>query len=609
MGGSFRIDEGLVVERVVSPNGTKVALVIEREGGKPSFPRYDIWMSDTNGTKLERLVDSGDYDGVDVDGHVYPPSHSGPKWSPCGRLICFDAFREERGVYVLDLESRRQVNVSGSEGYSYAPSWSPDGSHILYGHKVDGKASCLCVARPDGSGTREIAARATSGVWNPDSKSIIFTNDKNRSLYYVSIDGTSLELIAQGYREALWSPCGKYLLCHDSTDKSKQTKVLVLNSKYVELGRCELDGKMLTPTWSPDSTCVAFGSRIPGIYWTKLCFIDIPSGDLRETGLEGNYIGPLHWDLTAGLQFEILHFPHKGRAASVSVREVISVDSKGERHGPGINSPVVSSSIESVAWSPDSKKLCCDVCSWVDEEPIDSAIVLIDKEAGSHLPLTDRTIGICKGPSWAPDGESVAFAMGEYRSAIVAMNVSSLLLEQITDGSENDTEPLWSPDGKRVAFIRDDSEMYASVYIASIDGEELERLSPPSMDCSWHSWSADSASLIFEGTADESEYAYYSIDIRSKSLTEVSLPEHGIATFRPDGFVSLVSQTDEQVLVHIITTAGEIKSTHCLEASARCVSWAPNCDELAYVCDSTEGELLKIMDVANGETRTVFRAN
>lgn len=56
-----------------------------------------------------------------------------------------------------------------------------------------------------------------------------------------------------------------------------------------------------------------------------------------------------------------------------------------------------------------------------------------------------------RGPSWSPDGTSLAFAGGPDPSGIYTMTASGTGVHRVTDGGYM---TAWSPDGSHIAFAR-----------------------------------------------------------------------------------------------------------------------------------------------------------
>ena len=98
--------------------------------GRTGLPQ--LYIMNTDGTAIQQMTDGG---------YV-----SSPSWSPNGQLIAF-AWNRKYGpgapggedIYIMDVASKRWVQLTHDSGGCDFPSWSPDGRHIVYASSPDGK--------------------------------------------------------------------------------------------------------------------------------------------------------------------------------------------------------------------------------------------------------------------------------------------------------------------------------------------------------------------------------------------------------------------------------------------------------------------------------------
>jgi Tol biopolymer transport system component len=83
-------------------------------------------------------------------------------------------------------------------------------------------------------------------------------------------------------------------------------------------------------------------------------------------------------------------------------------------------------------------------------------------------------VGINPGPTWSPDGRSLALQQGTRLATIRRDGTRLRLLPQLTI---SDREPTWSPDGRRLAFVGEQLCSYCNwVYSVRPDGTGLRRI-------------------------------------------------------------------------------------------------------------------------------------
>jgi len=160
----------------VSPDGTRVAFVSNRSG------RPQIYvMAAQQSSPAWMLVEASQ-------------GANEPAWRADGKALAYTTY--DRGyaqVFVVDLETRKHVNVTDATRHVTAPAWSPDGRRLaVVVQTTDGSQ----IATIPSSGGLPRTVTRTAG-WNampcfsPDGRRIAFMSnrDGNPELYTVDPDG------------------------------------------------------------------------------------------------------------------------------------------------------------------------------------------------------------------------------------------------------------------------------------------------------------------------------------------------------------------------------------------------------------------------------------
>jgi len=151
---------GLNTSAAVSPDGTKVALILSKSGSP------DVWVCDADGSNLKRLTT-----GVE---------DSSPCWSPDGQWICFATKITGRRLLAKVPAGGGAVHVISTAGAPNPtePDWSPDGKWIAFTTQTS--EFDICVVPADGSAPPVVLVRGEDPSWSPNSRTLIY----NRSAGY-----------------------------------------------------------------------------------------------------------------------------------------------------------------------------------------------------------------------------------------------------------------------------------------------------------------------------------------------------------------------------------------------------------------------------------------
>ena len=170
-----------------SPNGKDIAYSSSRSGDP------EIWISDTSGNSSRRITNfrgpdvspvfnprtgsqiawiSGrtnlpqlyvmDIDGSNVQRMTDGGYATSPSWSPNGQFLTFAWDRKYgpgapggQDIYVMEIATKRWIQLTHDGGRCDFPSWSPDGRHIVYANSPDGKATHMKIMTMLADGTQK----------------------------------------------------------------------------------------------------------------------------------------------------------------------------------------------------------------------------------------------------------------------------------------------------------------------------------------------------------------------------------------------------------------------------------------------------------------------
>jgi TolB protein len=103
-------------------------------------------------------------------------------------------------IYVMNADGTGQTNISNNPAFDHGPSWSPDGTKIIFASDRDAITNRdLYVMNADGSNPTRLTndpEDETWPSWSPDGTKIAFT--RNGQIYVMNADGSEQTNISGG---------------------------------------------------------------------------------------------------------------------------------------------------------------------------------------------------------------------------------------------------------------------------------------------------------------------------------------------------------------------------------------------------------------------------
>ena len=216
---------------------------------------YDIFMIDTKGTVLQRLVTDA-------------MPKSALTCSPNGYLFAYTS--NEAGdpdIFKMDIRNKRSIRLTHHPDRDLRPAWSPNGKWIAFISDREGNQD---VYRMDVDGSNLIRLTGQGGsislAWSPDSRLIAFDIDKeeNHSIYVMNADGGELKQVTGDlplWPGCTWSPDGEQIAFAAGKFGQEGVNIFTIDvngknmHKITNLGQGFRAGN---PAWSPDGSCIAY---------------------------------------------------------------------------------------------------------------------------------------------------------------------------------------------------------------------------------------------------------------------------------------------------------------------------------------------------------------
>jgi TolB protein len=194
-----------------SPDGKQIAFVSDRSGHNEIF----VMNADGSGTKQLTHDNS---DGIH------------PDWSRNGKRLIYCSARDNPDpstaaegklyeIYLVDLTGSAPIRLTKAGGINTYPSYSPEGSQILFRKVLGERNSEVFVMNADGSGKRNLTNNAAFDAWprwSPDGRRIVFASNRENGtdyeIFLMNSDGSNVQRISEmkaRNTSPKWSPDGK----------------------------------------------------------------------------------------------------------------------------------------------------------------------------------------------------------------------------------------------------------------------------------------------------------------------------------------------------------------------------------------------------------------
>ncbi|MFL5447702.1 MAG: protein kinase domain-containing protein, partial [Gemmatimonadales bacterium] len=390
-----------------------------------------------------------------------------PSLSPDGRLVAYAAgLMPSLQIRVRQVDGGAAIAVADrSDRPQRWPSWSPDGSRIMFGSPrgieivsaLGGTARVIVPHVPDPNADPwGSAGLLMPGGWTPDGKSIAFI--RADTLYLQALDGGKPRALAHGgeMHSVAWSPDGQWIACVLGNRQAQQPGFLFANMGTAALGLIPAAGGAplkLTedqyyssgPVWGPDSRSLTFISNRGGgadLYRMRLGRNGRPDGE--------------PWQLTNGLRVLSVSVSRDGRRfAYADFQETSNAYSLPIPAGGPVSvrdaEPVTRGTevIEGLEVSRDGRWLAFD-----SDQRGNQDIYRLPLPGGDAERLTEDEAEEFQ-PTWSPNGGEIAFhAFHGGRRHIFVMDADGRDRHQLTEGPDDDRSAEWSADGRTLYYLR-----------------------------------------------------------------------------------------------------------------------------------------------------------
>jgi TolB protein len=492
---------GLEYSPSFSADGQWVVYTADREG------QADIYRIHPDGTGQQQLTDDAAFDDQGA-------------LSPDGKTLAFVSTRGggTANIWLMDVGSKRYTNLTKHSSGNFRPSWSPDGRWIAFASDRDVpiayypgqwehlQSTGLYVIQPDGKGLRRLTRKdgvAGSPSWSSDGTKVLYYETDEVGAYLAKTARGRTEVVSVDVRTGErtqytasndtklsphWLSGGRISYVIRSGDDTQGLKIWHPDRRVVTI----VKGAIRNPSWSPDGKRVAY-QRLTRTGTTQVLVPTISRvADVELLLSEPFPAFSSNGDRLVFSQYQMTTSPAHGLEATspgdTSI-EIMSSDGSEKRtlfHRKGFGA-------YAAVWSPSGNDIALSVGRFFRAAGLPPAQIALIKPDGSDFRLLVDDDKHNAFPSWSPDGTRLVFKRGRQ---IVIMSLTDRTIVPLTDETAYNNFPQWSPKGDAITFTSNRDGNF-EVYTIRPDGTQLRRLTNAPGNDAHSVWCSDGETIVF----------------------------------------------------------------------------------------------------------------
>ena len=231
---------------------------------------FAVYQTDRDGDWEIYLLDLVSWQEYNLTQH--PAEDRNPALSPDGTRLAFESHRDGNwDIYLLDLGSGEVSRLTEELAFDGAPAWSPDGTRLAFESYRDGNWE-IYLLELEGLQLSRLTndpAGDYAPAWSPDGQLIAYTSwrDGDKEVYVIDADGSSQRNLTQADGDdeyPAWSPDGERVAFVSNRDGHTTEIYLMEASGQDQTRLTHNDVYDWAPAWSPDGREIVCASYNKG---------------------------------------------------------------------------------------------------------------------------------------------------------------------------------------------------------------------------------------------------------------------------------------------------------------------------------------------------------
>ncbi len=200
-----------------------------------------------------------------------------------------------------------------------------------------------------------------------------------------------------------------------------------------------------------------------------------------------------------------------------------------------------------------------------------------------------------------PDNSRIVFATErDGNSEIYVMNADGTNIQNLTNNSATDSDPVWSPNGNQIAFVSDrDGFGYSQIYTMNADGSGVTRISDTTANDSAPAWSPNGSQITFVSERDGFPQIYV-MNGDGSGLTRVSdgSADDYAPAWSSNGRIAFVSERDGFPQIYVMNGDGSgLTRVSDGNGNDSAPAWSPDDSRLTFTSERDGNAEVYVMNV------------
>jgi Tol biopolymer transport system component len=204
-----------------------------------------------------------------------------PSWSPDGSRLVYQRDFNGSAIYVINADGTGQQRLSPTPGFDVTPSWSPDGTRIVYArlHQAplpnQPAMTDIRIMNVDGTGDHAVLANTLFSVeprWSVNNQLVFMSlmHGSDLEIYVMNVEGTRLQQLTSAANNAdpVWSPDGTRITFGSDREGGNKLNIFAMQADGTgqeQLTHFEVPYEAGDTNWSSDGKKITFEWDINGM--------------------------------------------------------------------------------------------------------------------------------------------------------------------------------------------------------------------------------------------------------------------------------------------------------------------------------------------------------